>query len=394
MSLHYRYLALDARLQRVAGQMVASSPAHLEQRLHARGLELICASQQRFRRPHRMSCAELADFCQQTGQLLAAGIPLLEALHHLAESGEGSQLPALAQRLGERITDGQSLSQAFAEEAIDAASIGLIRAGENTGQLADCLTAAAHNLSQRVTLAAQTRKVLLQPALAGIMVITSGLFLMVYLVPQIRIFLTDSGQSLPLASRLLFALADILQAHWPVLLALPLLLTSLTLLRRHPVMARHLDQVMLRLPLAGQIHRQLLIARLSEILGLLYASGVPLLEALHSLPSTIPNRAVAATLQRIAHGVEQGSSLAEAFNQHPLLPPLLIRMLDAGERSGTLEQSLRTIAQRCDHEANRRIDKLQALLGPLLTVFLGLLLGWIMLATIQPLYGLIDGVAL
>jgi len=390
--MHFRYQALDSTLRRVSGELEASSLLHLEQELQRRGLELLGARQQRLRLPKRISRCELADFCFQVEQLLAAGIPLMDVLHDLATSGEGARLPALCHRLGEKIAAGQALSQALSEENLDTAFVGVVRAGEYSGRLTDSLRRLGESLRQGETLARTTRKLLLHPLLAGLMVLAASLFLMLYLVPQIRDFLADSSQPLPLASILLFATADLLRGYWPWLAAPPALLAlAAPGLRRQPTLALKLDRLSLRIPLAGPIRRKLLTARLADLLALLYNSGIPLLDALRSIPPAIGNRTAGNIVEQIAHDVEQGASLADAFSRHDFFPPLLIRMLHAGERSGTLEHTLQHIGKRYEREAGDAIATLQGLIGPTLTLLIGLLLGWIMLATIQPLYGLIDG---
>lgn len=390
--MFFRYRALDSNLQRVSGEREACSLAHLEQELRQQGLELIYAKPRRQRPPARLSRGELADLCLQLEQLLAAGIPLLDALHDLGTSSEGARLPALCRRLGDRLAAGQPLSQALAEEKLDPALIGVIRAGECSGRLPDSLRRLGDSLQQGEEQARTTRKLLLQPLLAGLMVLAAGLFLMLYLVPQIRNFLADSSQPLPLASILLFATADFLLNHWAWLGLPPFLLFPATaILRRHPALAPEIDRLSLCLPLTGQIRRKLLTARLAELLALLYSSGIPLLEALRSIPAAVGNRFAGGIVTQIADDVEQGSGLADAFSRHNFFPPLLIRILHAGEHSGTLEQALQHIGRRCEREAGDAIATLQGLIGPTLTLLIGLLLGWIMLATIQPLYGLIEG---
>ena len=390
--MHFRYQALDSGQQRVSGEREACSLAHLEEDLLQLGLELISARRRRLRRPPKTSRAELADLCLQLEQLLAAGIPLSESLDELGASTEGARLPALCRRLGERLVAGQAFSHALAEEKLPPDCIGVIRAGEYSGRLADSLRRLGNSLQQSEEHARTTKKLLLQPLLAGLMVLAAGLFLMVYLVPQIRNFLSDSNQSLPLATTLLFATADFLQNHWPWLGLPPvLLLVTARGLRRHPALAPEVDRLSLRVPLTGHIRRRLLTARLAELLALLYRSGIPLLEALRSIAAAIDNRFARNIVDQIANDVEQGSSLAEAFSRHDFFPPLLIRILQAGERSGTLEQALEHIVRRCEREASDAMVTLQNLTAPVLTLLIGLLLGWIMLATLQPLYGMIEG---
>lgn len=388
----YRFKAINADQEVVSGQSEATGLDDLERSLQRSGLELLRASprKQRMQPPSRR---ELIDFCFHVEQLLTAGIPLIEAIEDLAENGEGRHWRARCRRIATALAAGLPLSDALQTEAagIDPVFTGVIRAGELSGQLPETLKRLGTTLRQEETLAAGTRKLLLYPAVAGTLVLGTAAFLMFFLVPQIRTFLGETGLPLPLHTRLLFATADLLAGYWPWLLAFPaLLLPALHLAIRHsPDLARLRDSWLLKLPLTGGIYRKLLVTRQAELLALLYTTGIPLLEALAALQPTTRNRIVGAALADIHRSVEQGSTLADAFARHAIYPPLLVRMLQIGERTGRLDQTLNNIARRYEGEAADALAAVQTLIEPALTLIIGLLLGWIMLATMQPIYGII-----
>lgn len=395
--MHFRFKALDPRQQLITGDMEATNLDALLQHLQQQGLELLQVQRQRRRIARPASRRDIIDFCFHIEHLLSAGIPLVDALHDLAKHSESPRLRPLCQRLAGAISNGQSLSSAMQAEqaALDTAFIGIIRAGETSGRLPEILQNMGNHLKQAEELSARTGQALIYPMLAGVMVVSASLFLMYFLVPQIRLFLSESGLALPLHTRLLFAVSDLLENYWSLVIGLPptTLLLIFIARRSSPSLRLQLDHYALKTPLTGRIQQKLLIARLAKLLALLYNTGIPLLEALESLEKSSANRYLTQALQQIRHAVEQGSSLAEAFARHDVFPALFIRMLQVGERSGALDRSLDNIARLYEREASESIARLQTLIEPVLTLCIGLLLGWIMLSILQPIYGIIGQTA-
>lgn len=395
MNFHFR--ALDPRQQLITGEMEAHDLDALLQHLQQQGLELLDVRRKHVRNARPPSRRDIIDFCFHIEHLLSAGIPLLDALHDLAKHSESPRLRPLCRRLATAISSGHSLSAAMQTEHVqlEAAFIGVIRAGETSGRLPEVLQRTGNHLQQAEELDARTGQALIYPILAGVLVIAASVFLMCFLVPQIRLFLGETGVALPLHTRLLFAMADILETWWPLLLGLPpgILLLTFSARRSSPSLRLRLDRCALKMPLTGRIRRKLLVARLADLLALLYSTGIPLLEALASLQKSSANRFVAQALAQIRRAVEQGSSLADAFAQHDVFPALLIRMLQVGERSGALDSSLGNIARLYEREARESIARLQTLIEPALTLCIGILLGWVMLSILQPIYGIIGQAA-
>jgi type IV pilus assembly protein PilC len=397
VAMYFHFRALDPRQQLITGEMEAHDLDALLQHLQQQGLELLDVRRKHARSTRPASRRDIIDFCFHIEHLLSAGIPLLDALHDLAKHSESPRLRPLCQRLATAISSGQSLSAAMQAERLplEAAFTGIIRAGETSGRLPEVLLRTGNQLKQAEELDARTGQALIYPVLAGVLVIAASIFLMRFLVPQIRLFLGETGLALPLHTQLLFTVADFLENWWAQVLGLPpaILLLAFIASRSSPLLRIQLDRYALKTPLIGRIRRKLLIARLADLLALLYSTGIPLLEALASLQKSSANRFIAQTLQKICHAVEQGSSLAEAFAQHDVFPALLIRMLQVGERSGALDSSLVNIARLYEREARESITRLQTLIEPALTLCIGILLGWIMLSILQPVYGIIGQTA-
>lgn len=397
MNCRYRFQAINAGRQVITGQMDAKNQDELTQLLRQHDLDLLIARRILTLSQRTLTRRELIDFCFHLEQLLSAGIPLLDAVDDLAESSSGKTLRHAYRQIADELRAGKAFSAALPAEITrcEAAFAGIVRAGELSGRLGETLGHLGQSLRQNEALASTSRRLLTYPLLAATLVLAACLFLMLFLVPQIRSFLGSSVSALPWYTRLLFTLSAVLQTYWAIFLALPALaaLGGAVAIRRYPACHESWHRLLLRLPIVGEIQRKLLVARLADLLAMLYASGIPLLEALELLPQAIGNRAAARAMKQVHRQVEQGESLSGAFSHQPIFPALLTRMLATGERTGRLDTSLINLAGIYEQEARAMIDTLQALIEPTLTLSIGILLGWMMLATLQPIYGIVEQVA-
>lgn len=396
MNSLFRYRALDQAGQLVSGRLEAEDSAQLQLQLRRHGLDLLSVRKVRLS-PQGLPRQRLADFCFQLEQMLSAGIPLLEAVDDLAGNASGRRLRAICRRIGNELRSGKAFSSALPMEIThrEPAFAGMIQAGELSGNLAETLARLGNSLRQAERMQNATRQLLTYPAIAALMVGAAFLFLLLHLVPQIRTFLGDNAIALPWHTRLLFFVSDLVRQQWLTLIALIVAppLTLALLLRIWPDARQRLDRLRLSLPVLGPILRKLAIARIAELLAMLYTCGVPLLAALESLPAAITNHALRAALHGVRHQVEQGATLSQAFGAQALFPRRLIRMLETGERTGRLDATLNSIASAYEQEAGTAIARLQGMLQPATTLAIGILLGWMMLATMQPLYGIIGRAA-
>lgn len=389
----YRFRALDAGGLPRRGLILAASADAVDSELAARGEELLSVHPQPIRRGLRPGRSELIELCIHLEHLIEAGLPLHDALLDLERAAGRPSFRAIAAALATAVGHGVALSSAMRSlpGCFDPLLIALIAAGEASGRLPEVLRQTAAALQRIEALHAKTSRQLTYPALAGSIALGAAAFLMYYLVPQIRGFLRDSGRPLPAATQALFWLSAQLEAHGPGLLVLPPLIGSVLWLglRHHPAWRDRFDGWMLALPILGPIRLKTCIARLGELLGLLYACGIPLLQALEiCLPAT-GNRTLEAALQRSRQRLEAGMPLSAAFAEEPVFPPLFLRMLQVGETTGRLDSALLHLAHRYQHDASDASARLQALIEPVLTLSIGIFLGWIMLATLQPIYDIV-----
>lgn len=397
----YRYRAIDADGRIQNGRRHALNPADLELRLGRAGLELI---RHRSVRPGgrglfgpRVKRRELAVFCFHLEQSARAGIPLLDSLMDLRGSLANPALAEAVNGLIESIRGGQTLSQAMQqfEAVFGRVFISLIRAGEQSGELAEVLQKLADNLKWQDEQAAHAKKLLLYPAFVGLVVVAVIVFLMTFLVPELLKFVNLMGQELPLHTRLLVLVSNTFAAYWPLILALPALAGALLLLgQRSAAFARGLDRLKLRLPVIGPILHKIILTRLTGFFALMYASGISIIDCIKTGEAIAGNRAVAGAVNRVGREIANGQTLTDSFAASGLFPPLALRMLRVGENTGALEQALLNISYFYGRDVKESLERLQAIIEPALTVTLGAVIAWVMFSVLGPVYDLIAGIKL
>lgn len=393
----YDYTAMDRNGRRSRNRMEAVNPADLEARLQRLGQDLIQSKPStdalRLRRAG-IPRQELINFCFQLQQLIQAGVPLLESLADLRDSLEQPRLKAVTANLVDNIEAGQSLSQALAAHPalFNQVFVSLIRAGETSGDLSRVLEQLCTTLKWEDELISHTQKLLLYPAFVGSIVFAATLFLMVHMVPQLKLFVKNMGHTLPLHSRALFFISDLLVNYW----YLPLLLVCSTLgllgfmLHTRPRARQRLDALKLRLPLVGGILKKIILSRFAGTFAMLYAAGIPVLESLRTTRDIAGNRIIHQALEQTEQLIREGRNMASALQETGLFPPLVVRMVRIGENTGALDNALLNVSYFYNRDVQESISRAQALIEPLLTLVLGVLLGWIMLAVIGPIYDVIS----
>ncbi len=390
----YAYRAMDPAGQMVPGAMDATNSADLELRLRRMELDLIdfrIAGQKAVAFGKRVvRRADLINFCFHMEQLSAAGVPILEGLGDLRDSTDHPRMREIVTDLIESIEGGLTLSEALRhhDEVFDNTFTSLITAGESSGKLAEVFRNLSESLKWQDELAAQTRKIVTYPIIVAVVVLAVLFFLMIVLVPQLTSFIKNMGGELPLHTRALIALSSVFINYWYAILALPLLATVglRAWIRRSAAARLRFDAFKLRIPLIGPVLHKIILARFATFFGLMYGSGITILECIRLSEGIVANRVIANGLQRAAQMISDGQSVTLAFQNTGIFPPLVLRMLRVGESTGALDGALRNVSYFYNREVKEMIERVQALIEPAMTVTLGLLLGWIMLSVLGPIY--------
>jgi type IV pilus assembly protein PilC len=389
----FAYRAVNAQGRNVTGRVEAVNLFDLEQRLSRMGLDLIAgapSTQTTRLGGGRIARRDLINFCFHLEQLASAGVPLVEGLGDLRESVENPRFREIVSGLIESIEGGKNLSGALGEhpEVFSKVFTSLVRSGEQTGKLPEVLRSLTESLKWEDELAAQTKKLIMYPAFVGSIVLLVTFFLMIYLVPQMTGFIRNMGQEIPLQTVILIAVSSFFVDYWWALLAAPFVawFGLKIAVKRNPGVEYAVDHYKLAAPVVGPILRKIILSRFASSFAMMYASGITVLDAIRSCEQIMGNKPLENALRIAGQQIADGKNVTAAFQDLALFPPLVIRMLRIGENTGALDTALLNVSYFYNREVRESISRVQAMIEPLLTVVLGMLLGWVMLAVLGPVY--------
>jgi len=394
----FTYRAVDAQGRSVVGRVEAVNLFDLEQRLVRMGLDLVSgapsAQRTRLIGGSRVARQDLINFCFHLEQLATAGVPLLEGLNDLRESVENARFREVVSGLIESIEGGRNLSGSLAEypEVFSKVFVSLVRSGEQTGRLPEVLKSMSESIKWEDELAAQTKKIVMYPAFVGSIVLMVTFFLMIYLVPQMTGFIRNMGQEIPLQTRILIAVSDFFVGYWWAVILAPILAWGglKAAASYNPAVQFVIDRYKLSAPLVGPILRKIILSRFASSFAMMYGSGITVLDAIRSCEEIVGNKVLENALRTAGQQIAEGKNMTAAFADLGLFPPLIIRMLRIGEGTGALDTALLNVSYFYNRDVRESIGKVQALIEPALTLFLGAILGWVMLSVLGPVYDAIS----
>jgi type IV pilus assembly protein PilC len=390
----FAYRAVDASGRLLRGELAAASEAELDSRLLQIGLQLVTCRpltrRQQGAARASVNRRELINFCFHLEQAHRAGLPILEALKDLRDGTSDDTFRSVLASISLAVEGGKGLSDAMADfpATFDRVFVALVRAGEKSGELSQVLGRMTETLKWQDELVSQTKKLAMYPAFVGTVVAGVVFFLMLYVVPQMSEFLKTMGQEMPLHTKALIATSEFVVDFWYLILALPvgLALTARWLVKNDIRCRRALDAFKLRAWLVGPILQKIIMSRFATYFQIMYASGIPIVDALKTSRELAGNMVIAEALDRVSGYVAEGNSLSAGIGKAQLFPPLVTRMVRMGEDIGKLEEALQNVTYFYNREVGEAVDKLQTLIEPAMTVILGLILGWVMLSVLGPIY--------
>jgi general secretion pathway protein F len=397
----YAYRGLDAGGHAVGGVVDADSPRGARQKLRRTGVFPTDLNEERrdgprglsilARRPERVPAAELAAITRQFSTLVAAGLPLVEALGALVEQAERPTLSRTLAQVRQEVTEGSSLADALAQHPRLFASlyVNMVRAGEASGALHVVLERLADYTENQARLLRKVRNALTYPVLMLLISAVILFFLLSYVVPKVTRIFQETHQQLPLPTRLLLGVSDfVAQWWWLLLLILAGVGVGARRWARTPAGRDRVDRWTLALPYFGRLTQKLAVARFARTLSTLLASGIGLLPALDIVKSIVDNTVLTRAIERARDAIREGQSIATPLRESGFFPPLVVHMVAVGERSGQLEAMLAKAADTYDDEVENAVGALTTILEPIIIVFMGGVVLFIVLAILLPIFEL------
>lgn len=397
----YEYLVLDTGGKQRKGVLEGDSPRHVRQQLREKGLVPLSVEPTVAKESGKgggmtvsrsgLSATDLALVTRQMATLIAAGLPLEESLKAVSKQSESPRVKSMMLAIRSRVVEGHSLAQALSEfpRAFPELYRATVAAGEHSGHLDLVLEQLADYSETRQETQKKVQMALLYPVILTIFSILIVIGLLTFVVPKIVSVFSNSGQELPLLTRILIATSDFVQ-NYGIFVALALVLGGFLFSRamREQKFRYKVNTVLLRLPLAGRIIRGIDAARVASTLSILSKSGVPLVEALRIAGQVAANELIRNAVNDATVKVREGSSLHIALDQCGYFPPMMIQMIASGEQSGELDNMLDRAARNQEKELEGVVSTIVGLFEPLMLVVMGVVVLLIVLAIMLPIISL------
>ena len=339
-----------------------------------------------------MSAQEQITFAKRLAILIKAGIPIVDSLDMLKKQASSKNFAYILDCLQYEVEKGQPLSSGMEmfKNIFGDFAINIVKVGEVSGTLVQNLNYLADELKKKQELKRNIVSALIYPAFIVVMVIGITVLLTVYVFPKILPIFQSFGAQLPWTTRVLIAVSSTMQHSWIyVLIAAGLLFVIYSLLMRIPLVRRAVDRFTFSLPLLGRLFKTYHIANFTRTIGLLLKSDVGIVETLQIVSRSSGSAAYRNKFREISENVLRGEKISEAMGKDKLLfPPIVTQMTAVGEVTGNLSSSLLYLAEMHEEEMNGMTKNLSTSIEPLLMVFMGLLVGFIAISIITPIYGI------
>ncbi len=397
----YSFRTIDADGKIRSDTMVASNPMELEKRLGTMGFDLLSYKEQNKAakavfRNKKISRRELINFTFHVEQLVKSGVPLIDSLKDIRDSIDYSHFTDVLQTVIDDIEGGKTLSLAMAEHPaiFDKVYVTLVRVGEETGQLAEVLKDLAETIRWQDELVSQTKKIMIYPAIVSVIVLLVVAFLMMYLMPQLLPFIKNLGTEIPMHTKILIVISDIFVEYWYLIFSLPVVFVFgiKMLARNNSKVKYYFDGVKLNLWLLGPLMTKVKLARFANYFAMMYSSGITVLDALKISEDMVDNLVLEASIKEARTSISEGVIISKSFEAVGVFPSMIVRMLKVGEDTGAMDDALLNVSYFYNREVKESIEKIEPAILPVLTVLLGGIMMWIMMAVLGPVYDAVAGV--
>lgn len=387
----FRYTATNAQGKTVRGMADAPSEEALYTKLRDDGLYMSEALQtKRVRSTFRpLKTAVLADFCRNLGTLLTAGVPLVRAFRIMAdEHSIDPQQRALYEAVLGELRKGIPLSDAMEScaPAFPNLLLAMIRSAEGTGSIDASFLRMGRYYDREHKVNQQVGNSLMYPIILSVMIVGVIAILMGFVVPQFMPMF-EQMDSLPLPTVILFAVSDFVSANWVlIILVAAFLVVGGRIALAQPAVRRQWDRMQLHAPVIGKLNQKICTARFARTLSNLYSSGVPIVATLIASRDAVGNRWIISQFDEVLDKVRAGNSLSESLALVDGFEQSMSSSIAVGEETGKLDELLATISETLDFEAEVATKRLVTLLEPIMIVIMGLIVAFVVVAVILPIY--------
>src|SRR4051812_6859719 len=337
----------------------------------------------------RVALADLVIFTRQLATMIDAGLAMVQCLQALADQTSNKVMRDVIKDVCARVESGDSFSEALQKhpKVFTRLYVCMVSAGEKGGLLAEILARLATYLENAARLRKKVKSAMMYPTVVTVVAILITIFLLVKVVPVFGEIFASFGAKLPAPTQFLINISDIVK-HYLVFIILLMggAVYGWLYFIKTPAGRHFWDARRIKLPVFGSIAHKICLARFTRTLASLIRSGVPILEVLQIVSQTVGNMVMEKAIRTAAVDIERGESISAALGKHPVFPSMILRMIMAGEQTGKIDNMLERISDFLDEEIETTLSGLTALIEPILIVFLGVVVGGMVICMFLPIF--------
>jgi len=392
----YEWTALDKRGVKMKGEMQGRNASLVKAELRRQGMNPQAVKEKP--KPlfgaagSRVKPRDVAIFSRQIATMMAAGVPMVQAFEIIAGGQRNVRFKNMLTDVKQNIEGGAALHEAMAKYPVqfDELYRNLVRAGESAGVLDTVLDTVATYKERIESIKSKIKKALFYPAAVMVVAFLVMIILLVFVVPVFQNVFASAGVALPAFTQMVVSMSQFMQSYWlPFLAVLIIAIVGIIMAyKRSEKMQHAVDRMSLKIPVIGNILRQSAIARFSRTLGVTFAAGVPLVEALDSVSGATGSMVYGQAIRKMRDDVSVGHPLNLAMMQTNVFPNMVTQMVSIGEESGALDKMLFKVAEFYEEEVSNAVDTLSTLLEPMIMVIIGTLVGGMVIALYLPIFKL------
>ncbi|MDH5636985.1 MAG: type II secretion system F family protein [Nitrospinota bacterium] len=332
-------------------------------------------------------------FTRQFATMISAGLPLVQCLSILANSSENRIFARAISDIKQKVESGETFADALRKhpKIFDELFCNMIEAGEVGGILDKILIRLAEYMEKAMELKGKVKGAMVYPAAIVSVAVAVVIFLLVFVIPMFGTMFGDMGQELPWPTQIVLNLSDFVIERWYMVFVMPVVVIFLFVKFRQTEKGMILtDRLALKLPVLGELIQKIAVAKFTRTMGTLIASGVPIIEGLNITARTAGQKVIEIAVLEVIDDIKQGKGLSEPLKEQGVFPMMVVQMIEVGEQTGALDEMMNKIADFYDSEVDTAVEALTSLLEPMLMVFLGVVVGFVVVAMYMPIFKLGD----
>jgi type IV pilus assembly protein PilC len=339
----------------------------------------------------KVSQKELAIFTRQFATMIDAGLPLVQCLDILGMQQENQAFKSVILKVKEDVESGSTFADALTKhpKVFDELFVNLVAAGEVGGILDTILARLAAHIEKAMKLAKKIKGAMVYPSTIVAVAIIVTVVLLLYVIPIFGKMFQDFGQALPAPTQFVLGLSDFTRKYFLLVIVVTVaLVAALRWYRNRESGRRNIDALLLKLPILGSLLQRIAVARFSRTLGTMVSSGVPILEGMDIVAKSAGNKVIEEAIVKARMSISEGKTIADPLAEAKVFPVMVTQMVAVGEATGALDTMLNKIADFYDDEVDAAVEALTALLEPMLMIFLGVVIGGLVVAMYLPIFKL------